>query len=311
MRVIELAEILAALDEAGALAAVEEGFRRQSAGEAQIMAVGHLAFAEPPGDCHVKGAHLAGDPVFVVKLATSFYRNPDAGLETSNGFMAVVSARTGEVQAILHDRGRLTDLRTAMAGAIAARAIARPGSTVLGVVGAGAQGKLQADLVARVLGLQTTLIWARNTERAAEVASQLGAETVSLDELCARADIIVTTTPSTEPILTAGMVRPGTRIVAVGADAPGKRELDVALTAKARIVVDSRTQCIEHGETGWAVRAGLVDEASLIDLGGLLSSPIRFGQDEIVVVDLTGVGVQDVQIAKFVWSRLSRQTPPA
>ncbi|HET6970947.1 MAG TPA: hypothetical protein VFH92_07475, partial [Phenylobacterium sp.] len=114
MRVIELPEILQALDEREALAAVEDGFRRLSAGEVQVMAVGHLAFPDPPGDCHVKGAWIAGDPVFVVKLATSFYRNPQAGLDSSNGFMAVVSAKTGEVQAILHDRGRLTDLRTAM-----------------------------------------------------------------------------------------------------------------------------------------------------------------------------------------------------
>jgi ornithine cyclodeaminase len=293
------------MDEAGALAAVEEGFRRMYAGEAQVMAVGHLAFSDPPGDCHVKGAHLTGDPVFVIKLATSFYRNPEAGLAASNGFMAVISARTGEVQAILHDQGRLTDLRTAMAGAIAARAIARPGSAVLGVVGAGIQGRLQAEMVARTLGLPTTLIWARDAAKAGAAATELGAESVSLDELCARADIIVTTTPSTTPILTADMVRPGIRIVAVGADAPGKRELDVALTAKARLVVDSRSQCVEHGETGWAVRAGLVDERALIDLGRLLTSPMAFADDEIVVADLTGVGVQDVQIAKFVWSRLS------
>lgn len=304
MRIIELPEILAALDETKAMAAIEAGFRRLSAGEVQVMAVGHLAFANPPGDCHVKGGHLAGDPVFVVKLATSFYRNPDMGLESSNGFIAVVSARTGEVQAILHDRGRLTDLRTAMAGAIAARTIQRPGSAVLGVVGAGIQGRLQADLVARSLGLRSTLLWARNAERASETAAAAGAEAVSLDELCARADIIVTTTPSTSPILTAAMVRPGTRIVAVGADAPGKRELDVALTGKARIVVDSRAQCVEHGEAGWAVRAGLVDEGDLIELGDLLTTPVTFGDDEIVIADLTGVGVQDVQIASLVWSRI-------
>jgi ornithine cyclodeaminase len=305
MRVIELPEILAALDEPLALAAVEDGFRRQSAGEAQIMAVGHLAFTDPPGDCHVKGAYLAGDPVFVVKLATSFYQNPQAGLETSNGFMAVISAKTGEVLAILHDQGRLTDLRTAMAGTIAARAIRRPGSKVLGIVGAGVQGRMQADLVARTLGFDTTLIWARNPGRAAETAAAVGGQAVSLEELCARADLIITTTPSTTPILTAALIRPGTRIVAVGADAPGKRELEAELTGKARIVVDSKAQCVEHGETGWAVRAGLTQEADLIELGGLLTTPMAFGDDEIVVVDLTGVGVQDVQIAKLAWAGIN------
>ena len=144
MRVVSLPEILAALDEDAALAAVAEGFRRYSAGQVQVAAVGHLAFADPPGDCHIKSAHLAGDDVFVVKLATSFYRNPERGLSSSNGFMAVISAETGEILALLHDQGQLTDRRTAMAGAIAARAIARPGSATLGVVGAGIQARLQA-----------------------------------------------------------------------------------------------------------------------------------------------------------------------
>jgi ornithine cyclodeaminase len=305
MRIIELPEILAAVDEKAILDSIEAGFRGLAAGEADLMAVGYLGFKEPPGDCHVKGGYLRGDDVFVVKVATSFYRNAELGLSGSNGFMAVVSARTGETLAILHDRGRLTDLRTAMAGAIAARAIARPESTVLGVVGAGVQAKLQGELIARALNLKSVLVWARKVERASALASELGGEAVSLQDLCARADVIVTTTPSTEPILTADRVRPGTRIVAVGADAPGKRELDVELVARARLVVDSPSQCIDHGEAGWAVRAGLINADSLLELGKLLASPVAFAEDEIVVADLTGVGIQDVQIAKAIWARIS------
>jgi ornithine cyclodeaminase len=305
MRVVELAEILAALDEEAALAAVEEGFRRYSADEAQVPPVMHLAFTDPPGDCHVKGAAVAGDEVFVLKLATGFYRNPEVNLPSGNGFMAVMSAKTGEILALLHDQGHLTDLRTAMAGAIAARAIRRPGANTLGVVGAGTQARLQAGLIARHLGLKTVLIWARNTSRAAALAAQIGGEAVSLSELCARADIIVTTTPSTEPLLDAQMIRPGTRIVAVGADSPGKQELDQEILARARIVVDSRAQCVHHGEAGWAVRAGLIDAASLIELGVLLTTPIAFAPDDIVVADLTGVAIQDFAIAKSVWRRLA------
>src|SRR5262245_55495969 len=103
MRVVAPGEILAALDEDVALAAIERAFRRLHRGEAQVAAVGHLAFDDPPGDCHIKSAHLRGDDEFVVKVATSFYRNPERGLPSSNGFMAVISARTGTVRAILHD----------------------------------------------------------------------------------------------------------------------------------------------------------------------------------------------------------------
>ncbi|OWJ66666.1 ornithine cyclodeaminase family protein [Inquilinus limosus] len=310
MRVVSLPEILAALDEEAALAAVASGFRRFSAGQVQVAAVGHLAFADAPGDCHIKSAHLVGDDVFVVKLATSFYRNPERGLSSSNGFMAVISAATGEILALLHDQGQLTDRRTAMAGAIAARAIARPDSATLGVVGAGIQARLQARLIARILGLSSILIWARTSDRAAALAADLGGEAVGLPQLCARADLIVTTTPSTAPLLTAEMVRPGHRIVAVGADSPGKQELETAILGRARVVVDSRAQCLDHGEAGWAVRAGLVDPASLIELGALLESPIAFDADEIVVADLTGVAVQDAEIAKVVWRGLQRAPSP-
>ena len=304
MRIVELPEILAALDEDAALEAVESGFRRMRASEAQLAAVGHLTFPDPPGDCHIKSAYMAGDAVFVIKVATGFYQNSARGLPSSNGFMAVMSARTGEVLGILRDQGQLTDRRTAMAGAIAARLIRRAGSTTLGIVGAGTQARLQARLIARHLKLPTVLVWARNPRSAAAFATETGGTPVSLNQLCEQADLIVTTTPSTEPLLASDRITAGQRIVAVGADAPGKRELDPAILARARVVVDSRVQCVDHGEAGWAVRAGLIDPASLIELGTLLGTPMAFAPEDIVVADLTGVAVQDVEIAKSVWSRL-------
>lgn len=304
MRVIELEEILTGLDESAALEAVAKGFQRHARGEAEVPPPMHLAFRDPPGDCHVKAAAVAGEEVFVLKLASGFPGNLARGLPASNGFMAVVSAKTGELLALLHDRGQLTDLRTAMAGAIAARAIAGSRRDTLGVVGTGTQARLQADWIKRHLGCRSVLIWGRHAGRAAALAADLGAQSVGLGELCARADLIVTTTPATEPLLTASMVRPGARIVAVGADSPGKRELDVEILTRARIVVDSRAQCVDHGEAGWAVRAGLVDPSSLIELGALLAAPVAFGDEETVVADLTGVAIQDFEIARSVWQRL-------
>ncbi|MDB5707319.1 MAG: hypothetical protein JWN66_4435 [Sphingomonas bacterium] len=301
MRVVDLPEILAATDEDEIMAAIEDGFRRFSAGEAEVMAVGHLSFADPIGDCHSKGGWLRGDDIFAVKLATGFYRNDLLGLPTSNGFSAVASAKTGEILAILHDRGQLTDLRTALAGVIAARLIARPGAQVLGVVGAGIQAIMQAKRIAAALGIEEILVWARDPARAAAI----GGEVVTLADLAARADLIVTTTPSTEALITADMVRPGLRIVGVGCDAPGKSEIAPAVMARARIIVDSRVQCINHGDTANAIAAGLIDGTGLIELGELIAAPIAFAEDDIVVADLTGVAIQDVQIAKAVWARLA------
>jgi ornithine cyclodeaminase len=305
VKIVSLPEIRAALDETAAMAAIENGFRNLSAGTAQLMAVGHLHFTAPPGDCHVKGAANAGDAFFVIKLATSFYRNPELNLPSSNGFMVVMSARTGLVQALLNDEGFLTDTRTAMAGAVAARAIARPGTRTLGIVGSGTQARMQAQTVARALGTDRLLIWARDSEKARAFALESGGAAVALDELCDQADLIVTTTPSTAPILSASLLRPGARIVAVGADAPGKRELDLDLVTSARLVVDSRSQCMDHGEAGWAIRAGLVRAADLIELGDLLTSPVTFRDDETVIADLTGVGVQDLAIASSVWEHIA------
>ncbi len=304
MRIVELPEILDALDEDAALAAVEDGFRRLHRGAVQLAEVAHLNFQNPPGDCHVKGGYITGDDVFVFKFATSFYRNPEQGLSSSNGCMVVVSAKTGEQLAMLKDQGVLTDTRTAMAGAIAARAILRPGSRTLAIVGTGIQAKMQGEMIARRLGLDEILIYGRSGEKAAALADELGAEAVDLAELCARADLIVTTTPSTAPVLTADLVHPGTRIVAVGADTPGKQELETALTAKARLIVDSAAQCAHHGEAGWPIRAGLIAPDTLVELGALLENPAAFADDEIVVADLTGVAVQDIAIAKAVWERL-------
>jgi ornithine cyclodeaminase len=311
MLLVAYPEILQSIDEQEALAAVKEGFLRQARGELDLMAIGHFDFSEQAGDCHVKGGYLHGDPVFVVKLATSFYRNADRGRDPSNGFVSVMSAVTGEVVAILHDHGRLTNLRTAMAGTLAAQSIARAGTRVLGIVGSGTQAELQAQWISRALGIDNVLVWARNPTKAAALAVRIHAEVVALDELCARADMIVTTTASTQPLVTSAMVRAGTRIVAVGADAPGKRELDTPLMARARIVADVRAQCVDHGETGWAVRAGVVDPADVLELATLLAHPLDFASEDIVVADLTGVAVQDVQIAKVVLDRVKRNRAAA
>jgi ornithine cyclodeaminase len=306
VRVFELPEILAALDKEAAITAVAEAFVTLHRGAGQLTPVGHLTFPGASGDCHVKAGYLAGDEVFVVKVATGFYRNPERGLPVGGGFVAVISARTGEVAALLHDQGQLTDQRTAMAAALAARAIAPAGLRTLGIVGAGTQARLQATLVAERLGAPELLVWARDPAKAAAFAAEAGARPVPLAELAERAGLILTTTPATAPLLDARHIRPGARIVATGADAPGKRELDLSAVAGLELVVDEPAQCIDHGEASWAVRSGQVRPDQLTELGALLARPRAFAPAAVVVADLTGVAVQDVAIARSVWARLTR-----
>jgi ornithine cyclodeaminase len=274
-------------------------------GEAQIGASAHLMFDSPPGDCHVRSGNLHGDDVFVVKVASSFYDNPKQGLSSSQGFVAVVNALTGAPLAILQDRGHLTNLRTAMAGLLAARAIGYDGKGTIGIVGTGIQARMQAELIRRHLGADRLLVWGRDAGKAQALAGVLGGAASELEPLVRKADLIVTTTPSTVPLIDDAWVRPGTRIVAVGADGGDKRELDAAILRRATVVVDSAAQCLASGETGWAVNAGLLSPATLIELGGLLAAPRAFGQEEVVVADLTGLGVQDAAIGGAVWRSLA------
>jgi len=168
LKTVGRADLLRALSHAEVIEAVEAGFRAYSRGEVVVPPVGHMEFADPPGDCHIKYGYIRGDDTFTVKLATGFYRNPDLGLPSSNGMMLVFSSRTGEPLALLQDEGYLTDLRTAAAGAVAARLLAPKHIERIGIVGAGTQAHLQLDLLQSVTSCRRALAWARRPEKAAE-----------------------------------------------------------------------------------------------------------------------------------------------
>ncbi len=304
MRIFTREDIVAALDEATALAAVERAIIAFAAGRAQSGDAGHFTFPAP-GDAHVKVAHLAGEDVFALKVSASFYANPAKGLSSSQGFSAMMSATTGEALALFADGGWLTDVRTAMAGAIAGRAIGYKGGT-LGIVGAGIQARMQAEMIRRHIGAERVLIWGRDPAKAQALAVELGGEACrDLADLVRASDLVVTTTPSTEWLVDDDWVHPGARIVAVGSDGGGKRELDPRILGRATVIVDSVAKCLENGEAGWAVRAGLLAAETVIPLGELLAEPRSFDADEIVVADLTGLPVQDAAIAGAVWRVLA------
>ena len=304
MRIFTREDIVAVLDETAAMAAVERAIVAFAAGRAQSGDAGHFSFPAP-GDAHVKVAHLAGEDVFALKVSASFYGNPAKGLSSSQGFSAVMSATTGEALALFADGGWLTDVRTAMAGAIAARAIGYKGGT-LGIVGAGIQARMQADMIRRHIGAERVLIWGRDPAKAQALAAEVGGEACGdLAHLVRASDLIVTTTPSTDWLIDDDWVRPGARIVAVGSDGGGKRELDPRILGRATVIVDSVDKCLENGEAGWAVRAGLLAADTIIPLGELLAEPRTFAADAIVVADLTGLPVQDAAIAGAVWRVLA------
>jgi ornithine cyclodeaminase/alanine dehydrogenase-like protein (mu-crystallin family) len=278
-------------------------------GNVQTGDVVHLAFSDENGDCHVKSGYIKNTASYVIKIASGFYDNPAKGLPSSNGMMLAFSATTGETLAILRDEGWLTDMRTAIGGALATRALARADATEVLLIGAGIQARLQAICLAQLMPDRAFSfhIWARNASAAQTLATDLNADDYNavagsnLGTAIGAADIIITTTTATEPLFADGLVRKGTHVTAIGADCPGKQELPTELVAAASLrVCDMASQSLNHGEFQTAHRS----DASLqvTELGHILSGAQlgRTSDDDITVVDLTGIAAQDIAITQAI-----------
>jgi ornithine cyclodeaminase len=304
-------EIIARFDMQRAVRMIEQGFIAYSRKTVQVPPVQNFQFDAANGDCCVKSAYVDGTETFAVKVSTGFYDNPKQGLPSNNGLIALFSARTGEPVALLQDEGWLTCVRTALAGQLAAGLLAPREVRGIGIIGTGMQARLQLEYLQPVTGCRDVFVWgptAENREQFKEDMRAFGFNVRAMDTaegVAANANLIVTTTPSREALLQSGWVRDGTHITAVGADGAGKQELDPAIVGRAGvIVVDSVEQCSKYGEISHALSAGLIHASQLLELGALLGAKRRARDDtnaaQITIADLTGVAVQDAQIANSV-----------
>jgi ornithine cyclodeaminase len=311
--VVPLAEIKKALAAIDPLPLIEAGFAAYSRGQVVVPPVGELVFDDPPGDVHIKYGYIKGDDVYVIKIASGFLDNPKLGLPSGDGLMLVFSQRTGALEAILLDEGYLTNLRTAVAGAVVAKFLAPAKVSTVGILGAGVQGRMQLEWLRRVRTFEAAVVWGIDENELAAYRRDMGPTGLDIrttreaKDVADAANLIVTCTPSTTPLLKADWIRPGTHITAVGSDTAEKQELDPAILAKAaRIVVDSLSQSELRGEVYKAVTAGAIGRGRLVELGRVIEDPSlrRASDEEITVADLTGVAVQDIQISKAVWRRI-------
>ena len=293
------------------LAAIEAVYPSISAGAGSMPPIQRIDVPEHRGEIDIKSAYLPGVEGIAVKVSAGFFDNPRRGLPSLGGLVLVFEADTGVPVAALFDNGYLTNLRTACAGAVAARYLARPDARVVGVLGAGVQARLQVEALAQVRSIERVLVWARRRDAAARLATSLGAELAVVAEVVAEpADaaveggVLVTTTPATEPLVDPSALRPGLHVTAIGSDAEHKQELapDVVATADP-FVCDSRAQSGRLGELRAAVEAGLDVEA--VELGEVIAgrAPGRARSDAVTVCDLTGTGAQDTAIAALVVAR--------
>jgi ornithine cyclodeaminase/alanine dehydrogenase-like protein (mu-crystallin family) len=315
MKILNLAQIRAAIPSVDLMAEIEYGFVTYSEGKAVVPPVGELILQDPPGDVHIKYGYIKGDDFYVIKIASGFYENRKFGLPSNNGMMLIFSQQTGEPVAALLDEGWLTAMRTAIAGAIAAKYLAPANIDCIGIVGTGMQARLQLEYLAPVTECREVLLWGRDESKFEACTNDMKSSgfnistTTDVVHLMQRCKLIVTTTPAEDPILNGfEHLQPGTHITAMGSDTHTKQEVEADILRRADLVVaDSIPQCLERGEIYQALKQGAIDEAGIVELGSIISGVTqgRTADDQVTIADLTGVAVQDIQITKAVFEAVA------
>ncbi|MDD2060718.1 ectoine utilization protein EutC [Pseudomonas sp. GD03860] len=301
------------LDQA-AVDAIEHAFLLLATAAVAMPPILRLDVPEHNGEVDVKTAYLPGLERFAIKVSPGFFDNPRLGLPSLNGMMMLLSARTGLLDALLLDNGYLTAVRTAAAGAVAARWLSREDSRSVALIGTGEQARLQLQALRLVRPVEAVRVWGRDADKVAALCDELGCDgrlhvlaCASVDEAMRGVDIAITCTPSREPLIEARHLQPGLHITAMGSDAEHKNEIaPSALAAVDCYVADRLSQTRVLGEMHHALKAGVVsEERGFSELGQVIAGqrPGRTDALEITLCDLTGTGAQDTAIANLAFER--------
>lgn len=290
-----------------AIDVVEAAFRALDSGEVVMPPILSMDLPMVNGEVDVKTAWIPGFDGFAIKVSPGFFDNPGLGIPSLNGLMILFDARTGLVDALLLDNGYLTDVRTAAAGAVAARHLAPGNVETAGVIGTGVQARLQLQAAHLVRPFGKVLVWGRDAAKAAacarDLADSLGVEAraaSTAEEVVRNSQLVVTSTPSRTPLIEADWLHPGLHITAMGSDQDGKNEIDPsAIVAADLYVADRLSQCEVSGEWQAVRAAALGDGAAPPELGAVISGSARGRRNEtdVTIADLTGTGAQDTAIA--------------
>jgi ectoine utilization protein EutC len=286
---------------------VESAFVALAGGNVIMPPILSMEIPEANGEVDVKTAYIPGFDGFAIKVSPGFFDNPKHGLPSLNGLMILFSAKTGLVDALLLDNGYLTDIRTAAAGAVAARHLAPATVDTATVIGTGIQARLQIQAAHLVRPFKKVLVWGRDsvkaTECAADIAKALSITAEAVDDAgaaVAQSQLVVTTTPAREPVFRAAWLHPNLHVTAMGSDQEGKNEIEAAALAAADLYVCDRvSQCEKLGELRSAREAGVLRDTVPPELGAIASGSHKGRTDDaqITLCDLTGTGAQDTAIA--------------
>jgi len=295
-----------------AMESVESAFLLHGKGLTQMPKKIYLEFNPFGGDLRAMPGYLMDKPFRAgVKIVNSNPKNPEKKLPAVSGIMVVVDPETGLVSALMA-AGQLTNIRTGAAGGIAAKQLALPNSTRVGLVGAGKQAQTQMEALMENFQLKEVFVWGKTVEEA-QAFCQTNRKKFDIKfyahskvkDVC-DADIIVTTTPSREALVQTDWVRAGTHVNAIGADAPGKQELSLSLLKLAKIYVDEWGQASLAGEINKAVSSGKFTRKDIVgELSQLLTGdvPGRKSNSDITIFDSTGLAIQDVAVANLIFQK--------
>ena len=310
--VLTASEVMQVMDMDLALAAVTEAFRAHGEGRVNLPPKVHLVLPRGSFKAMFGEIFLPGDHICGVKWNSNFPENPRHGGLTIKGKLLLNDPETGLEVADL-DATRITNFRTGAAGGLAVQYLARPAATRLGLVGAGEQARTQVAAILKVRPIDAITIYSRTTARARALQQELqglyGLETMVVENVAQAVreqDIVVTTTPSTSPLVRREWVRPGTHINAMGADSPGKQELDPGILAAAKIIVDDWAQAKDIGEINVPLARGEITPEQIYGTIGEVvagKKPGRTADREITVFDATGLAIQDLALGLAIYRR--------
>jgi len=268
----------------------------------------------------IKSGYIEGDDSIVVKIAPGGVMTNEAkGLSTNSGLNLVFSQHTARLDAILFDEGLLTEIRTAACGCLAAKLFAPRSTRCIGILGSGIQARWQLRMLAIATPCRQVKVFAldRLTDFKAEMEAEGWSVTAcsNAEEVVRAADLLVTVTTTRRPIVKASWIkgRRNMHITCVGADAPGKGELEAEVVPMADFLCcDSKAQTFERGEFQHAQKAGYLSEQKKVhEIGDVVTKPRLHRQgvddDRLTIFDTSGVAVQDIAITKFVFAALQHK----
>ncbi len=296
---------------------IEQAFKIAATKEVIMPPIMRLDIKEHNGEIDVKAAYVPGLDSFAIKMSPGFFDNPKKGLPSLNGLVILFSSYTGLVEAVLLDQGFLTNIRTAAAGGgVAVRWLSRNNSKVLTIIGAGMQAQLQARAAMQERGFEEIHLWSKFPDEYETYIAQMknaGVDTPiyvheNIHDAVAKADVIITATPSVEPLITKDMLKKGQTIIAMGSDSEHKQEIDAnVFTAIDCYVCDSQKQTAVLGELQFALEQNIVSKDAIFpEIGQIIAGQKqgRTSDEQIILCDLTGTGLQDTAIANLAKEKL-------